>query len=303
MSRTFPVNPSLTTTSATPAPRSRPSTLPMNRTGAALMRRNASFSTSLPLASSSPMLRSPTAGSSTPRYTSAITEPMTANWAKCSGLTSRLAPTSSTTVGVPSGKMAAIAGRATPLILPMTKAEAASAAPVDPADTIPTASPSATRPAATITDAPFLDRIAAAGSSAISMTSGAWTTGSRPSNSSRRAPSTASSPTRTTSTPRSAASRAPETVSCGAWSPPIASRAIRAMTEPPPLARNDLPALVRPALRAHAVRKLGRVALRTTRGLGSRHLPRRLPPPGTGTGHLLLGNRHGAPFPRVRSGF
>jgi hypothetical protein len=69
--------------------------------------------------------------------------------------------------------MAAMAGLDTPAIRPITNAAAANAAPVDPADTIPTASPWATRLAATVTEAPFLARIAVAGSSAIEITSGA----------------------------------------------------------------------------------------------------------------------------------
>ena len=58
-----------------------------------------------------------------------------------------------------------MAGRDTPPSLPTTKTAAAMAAPVEPADTIPSASPLATRRAATVTDASFLSRMADAASS------------------------------------------------------------------------------------------------------------------------------------------
>ena len=61
----LPVNPSQTTTSATPLYTSRPSTLPMNRTGEAASKRCASRVSSFPLVASSPIERRPTRGSST----------------------------------------------------------------------------------------------------------------------------------------------------------------------------------------------------------------------------------------------
>ncbi len=139
-----------------------------------------------------------------------------------------LAPASSSTMPGPMGKIEAIAGRLTPRIRPMPMAAAAIAAPVDPADTMPTASPEATNRAAVVTEAPFFSRIAVAGSSCIPITSGACTIGNVASWSARIGSIASVSPTSTTSTPRAAASMAPRTVSKGARSPPMASRAMRA---------------------------------------------------------------------------
>ena len=123
-----------------------------------------------------------------------------------------------------------MAGRDTPRSRPTTKTAAAMAAPVDPADTMPSASPVATRRAATVTDASFLSRMAEAASSPISIT---WVAGTTPMAS--PAPAAASwavirsrSPTSTVSMPFRAAARVPWTISPGARSPPIASTAIRA---------------------------------------------------------------------------
>ena len=197
---------------------------------------------------------------------------------------------SRTTVGWPTGKMAASAGRDTPGRRPTRMAPAATAAPVDPAETMPAASPSATRRAAVLIDECRLSRMAEATSSPMPISSGACTMGRSAPHSRRRGRNRLSSPTRTTSTPRLAASTAPPTVSCGAWSPPIASRAMRVMASSG--GAHHLPPVVRAALRAGAMGRFGGPALRAGRGGRAGHLPRRLPLPGAGAGHLLLRDRH-----------
>src|SRR5690554_4902047 len=112
------------------------------------------------------------------RKTSAATAPITANWRRWIGFTSGLAPESTTTLGLGGvGQIEAIDGLFTPEIRPMWMMPAAIAAPVDPAERNPAASPDFTIRAAIDTDALGFSLIARAGSSRMPMTSGAWTMG------------------------------------------------------------------------------------------------------------------------------
>src|SRR5919197_330802 len=157
---------------------------------------------------------------------------MIANCAMWCGLHSLLAPTSRSIVGRPDfvGKSAASAGRSTPGSIPMTIFAVAIAAPVLPAETKPSACPSATRRAPTLIELRRLRRTAVATASSIRMTSGA-SASSTPLSPSLRQPQRRSSgsttsrcPTRMTRTPKSrVAANAPSISGCGARSLPIAS--------------------------------------------------------------------------------
>ena len=106
-STTLPVKPSVTTTSAAPVVRSVPSTLPTNvsAAGAAAARAAsaacASITVEVPFVGSSPFESRPTRGRSTPSTICASAAPMKANWTRCSGRTSALAPTSTSVIGLP----------------------------------------------------------------------------------------------------------------------------------------------------------------------------------------------------------
>src|SRR5215213_1252861 len=157
---------------------------------------------------------------------------MIANCAMCSGLQSAFAPTSRSSVGRPDfeGSIAASAGRSTPGSMPMTIFAVAIAAPVLPAETKPSAWPSATSRAPTRMELLRLRRTAVATASSIEMNSGA-STNQMPLSPSLRQPQRRSSltttsvwPTSITPTPKSrAAASAPSISGCGARSLPIAS--------------------------------------------------------------------------------
>ncbi len=67
LSATFPVKPSVTTTSTAPASASRPSTFPVNRTGAEQSSGWARRASRLPLPGSEPIVSRPTVGDPRPR--------------------------------------------------------------------------------------------------------------------------------------------------------------------------------------------------------------------------------------------
>ena len=157
----------------------------------------------------------------TSRISSQNTAPMCANCSRCSARASAFAPASSKTDG-PSraGRETAIAGRNTPGRRRRCIRPAASTAPVFPADTIASASPSATaRTAETSVESGF-DRTASVGFSAISITSTAGRSG-------KPFVSSPGGPMMSTSIPSAAAATAPATTSSGPLSPPSASTAIR----------------------------------------------------------------------------
>ena len=97
--QTLPVNPSVTTTSKSPAMRSPPSQFPAKAGTVSDSRRWASWANRSPLVSSSPMFRRPTFGRSTPMMAFMYTSPIWANCTRYSGLQSALAPTSMSRVG------------------------------------------------------------------------------------------------------------------------------------------------------------------------------------------------------------
>ena len=184
---------------------------------------------------------------------------MWANCSRCSARASAFAPASSSTDG-PSraGSETAIAGRSTPGRRRRWSSPAASTAPVFPAETIASASPSATaRTAETRVESGF-DRTASVGLSAISITSSAG----RERQAARVEPGRAddehvdpvgSRLRRRRPRPRQ-----------GPLSPPSASTAIRGKTYLRSLDAEglDLAPLVRTAGRADVVRPLRRAALR-----------------------------------------
>ena len=130
------------------------------------------FTTSLPLMSSSPMLRRPTVGRSMPSTAVASALPITANWTSCAGVQFTLAPRSSAVVTpLRVGNCDAIAGRSMPGSVFSTKRAMAMSAPVLPADTQACAVPSLTRLTATRIDESFFLRSASAGGSSIVTTS------------------------------------------------------------------------------------------------------------------------------------
>ena len=101
---------------------------------------------------------------------------MTANCASMRGEQSTLAPTSTTTTGVPLrvGKADARAGRSTPGSMPCTILAVAITAPVFPAETKPSATPSRTSRAATRMELSRLLRTAFAALSSMVTCSLAW---------------------------------------------------------------------------------------------------------------------------------
>ena len=175
---TLPVKPSVTTTSATPLGRSRPSTLPANSIPAEPERISwAATTSSRPLPASSPTESRPTRGRSTPSTAALKAAPRKANWTRCWARTSTLAPTSRKSTRLPgTGSCTARAGRCTPFSRRRPKVAAAIAAPVEPALTIASARPSATSAAARTTEASFLARTAATGSSSLPIDSAVGTT-------------------------------------------------------------------------------------------------------------------------------
>src|SRR4051794_30671802 len=81
---TFPVKPSVTTTSASPLSRSRPSTLPMKRMASVSASASwASTTSARPFFCSSPTESSATRGLSTPRTAALKADPRKANWIRC----------------------------------------------------------------------------------------------------------------------------------------------------------------------------------------------------------------------------
>ncbi len=181
---------------------------------------------------------------------------MCPNWSRCSARASAFAPASSSTeTPLRAGIGTAIAGRMTPGIRRRWRRPAASIAPVLPAETTASASPTPTaRTAATRLESGFA-RTASAGLSAISIRSGASTSG-------RPCVSRPEGPYSVTSMPSAAASSAPRITSAGALSPPRASTATRGKLRSLEAERFDLAALVGAAGRADAMGALRRAALR-----------------------------------------
>ena len=99
LERDVPVKPSVTTTSASPSSSQRLSVFPAKRSSLERSSSCASSVSWLPFSSSSPIESSRTSGSETPRISSAKTAPMCANWRRCSGRASALAPASMRTLG------------------------------------------------------------------------------------------------------------------------------------------------------------------------------------------------------------
>src|SRR2546425_3620662 len=145
-----------------------------------------------------------------------------------SGLESTLAPTSRK-YAKPScvGTIDPSAGRSTPLMRPWIKSAAAMTAPELPAETQPSARPVLQIRAHTAIEESGLLRTACAGCSSIAticVHGTSWSRGWL----SRRGCTDAGIPTSEMSMPYSVAARAaPLTISLGAWSPPMASTAIR----------------------------------------------------------------------------
>ena len=184
--------------------------LPSNRSSACRRRACASSVSWLPFSGSSPIERSRTDGSGTSRISWANTTPMCANWRRWSGLASAFAPASIRTVGPRfPGITIAMPGRSTPGSLRTWRSEAASIAPVFPAEITASASPSTTALTARTRDEPGFARTASAGFSCISIASG-HTTRSSPCGSSPAGPN------RTGSIVSEAAAAAPATTSAGA---------------------------------------------------------------------------------------
>ena len=213
--------------------------LPMKRMpSSAESSSNASAESSSPFPGSSPMLRSPTLGSDRPSASRTYTLPRCANCTRCDGLQSTLAPASTRRQSSRAvGSSAPTGGRSTPGSGRSVKSDEAMTAPVDPALTNASASPSlCSRSPTTIDDSGFL-RITEAGESAAVTRSGAWWIVRPGGTSSCFASSVrivSSSPTRTisTSSPSYArsASIAPPTSGPGARSVPMASSAMRMTT-------------------------------------------------------------------------
>ena len=158
---------------------------------------------------------------------------MTANWFSQSGWQSTFAPQSmSRKLPLPLGSSGASAGRSMPGMRPRRNMPPASTAPVEPADTKPSASLSRTC-SIPITVADFvLRRTPITGLSWLVMTSGASSTVRRLRTSSQavsRGVRAAGSPARVISNCGNfrRASIAPATGAWGALSPPMASRKIR----------------------------------------------------------------------------
>src|SRR6266540_1815794 len=257
LSVTLPVKPSVTTTSAAPRSRSRPSVLPPKLRSLAASSACASSVNWLPFSASSPIESRRTSGLRTSRISSAKTAPMCANWSRSLGRASAFAPESMRTDGPRrDGIVTAIAGRRTPRTRRSSSRHAASIAPVLPAETTARASPSPTARHAATRELFGLARTASVGFSSMAMTSGA-------SISSRPCVSSSFGPTTTGETASDAAASAPATISSGPRSPPMASTATRIMRLGDRSAeRLDVAAAVRVARRTDPVRTLGTAALR-----------------------------------------
>ena len=203
----------------------------MKRRWLSFSRAVASWTRCSPLPASSPMESSATLGSLTPSTRSLKSEPMWAYWARLMPVESVVAPMSSRMRGPLSVIICtARAGRSTPGRRFRWRIAEATPAPVWPAVTTASASPSRTRRMATLMLASRLRRTATAGGSSMPTVSEACTMRTCDgSGSSMKGRMRASSPTRMTSTSlcRRAQSTAPRTTSSGAWSPPMASTATR----------------------------------------------------------------------------
>ena len=172
--------------------------------------------TALPLVGSSPIESRPTFGRSTPITSRMNCDPMIPNWSRFSARASELAPESIRRQGPPwAGSGTPIPGREMPRMRPMWSSEAASIAPVGPADTTASAEPSRTSRQAVTIELPGLARTAAAGSSLEPITSAASTI-SMPSAPPSSAASCSRSPQIRMRTPSAAASSAPATIPAGA---------------------------------------------------------------------------------------
>ena len=101
-----------------------------------------------------------------PSTSSAKIAPIMPNCSRFSGRDSALAPASISTQGWSrAGSGTAMPGRCTPFTRPIVSSDAASMAPVEPAEIAPAARPSRTIRQAVTIDDPGLARTAAAGSS------------------------------------------------------------------------------------------------------------------------------------------
>src|SRR4051794_32571789 len=220
-SATLPVKPSATSTSATPVPIANPSTLPM-KPGVPSSAAPAASTFSVPLEASVPFDSNATRGDATPSTASMNAAPMCANWTRCSGRTSTLAPASSSRNGAPgTGTTIASAGRCTPRARLNVNSDAANAAPVDPPETSASASPAATAATARTIEESGLPRTARAGSGALAIDSGASATDTP----SGTAPISAAGPNKITRRPPAAARAAPRATSAGPRSAPLTSTA------------------------------------------------------------------------------
>ena len=234
LSATLPVKPSVTMTSAMPAKKSRPSTLPTNsnpaagavgQQGVGLLHQRAALGLLLAdRQQGHPGLVDAVALAGEGRaHLGELHQhgrACTRRWPPSrAGRSARGRPGSG--IGV------AMAGRMTLGSRPMRSSAEAMAAPVLPAETMAMARPSRTASAARTSEESFFRRTPWAGSSSMPMTSLAAMSGS-----SRCHPSRPGGPTRTTSmSVFSATWRAPATISSGARSPPMASTATGSAAE------------------------------------------------------------------------
>ncbi len=142
-----------------------------------------SCTSALPLQSSVPMDRSPTAGFARFSTFSEYTLPMIANCTSHAGWQSMFAPASksrSGRSGARVGRTIAMAGRFTPGMRPRLTIALVATAPELPADTKTSARFSFTRRIATLMEQSFLRRTASTGTSSISISSVAGTISSNP---------------------------------------------------------------------------------------------------------------------------
>ena len=240
-----------------------------------------------------PLESSATRGEATPPTASMNAAPMCANWTRCSGRTSTLAPASSSRNGLPgTGTMIASAGRCTPRARLKVNSEAASAAPVEPPLTSASASPAATAATARTIEDSGVRRTARAGSGSLAIETGASTTETP----SGTGPISAAGPNRSTRTPPAAARAAPRATSAGPRSAPLTSTAtvMRSVIVIVIVVVHvhDLATGVEPAVRAHAVRTARPAALRAAVHRGSGDLVLRPSLRGTCVRLLLLGDGH-----------
>ncbi len=224
-SATFPVKPSVTITSSSPASRSPPSTLPAKLSGSAPCGGSLASSSCarlvnlFPFPGSVPIVSSPTWGAGTPSAVCAYATPSWPNWTSISGLGSAVAPASMSTVRPGRvGSTTASPGRSTPGSDRSRSRAVATMPPVDPADTTAAASPRRTSWHATATLDRGRRRLASAPSfiARLSSAGTTWTSSMAPS-----PPSTwrsrAAGPVSRTRTPCSRwAASAPATISPGA---------------------------------------------------------------------------------------